>query len=72
MDAPAAPAPRTYRLFRVNGAGRVVSVPDTIEAPSDAAAVERARAAAAGASVELWDGARLVWRSCGPQAPAPA
>lgn len=69
MDEPAAPATRTYRLFRVNGAGRVVSAPDTIEAPSDAAGIERARAAAGGASVELWDGARLVWRSCGPRAP---
>ena len=69
MVDPAAPAPRTYRLFRVNGAGRVVSVPDTIEAPGDAEAIERARAAANGQSIELWDGARLVWTSCPPRRP---
>ena len=58
-DSPA----RIYRLFRVTNAGRVVSVADTLEARTDEEAISRAQGLTTSQNLELWDGARLVWKA---------
>jgi len=50
-----------YRVYSLNGAGKVLSA-EWIEADSDERAVETARAAARGVSLEIWQGQRLVER----------
>jgi hypothetical protein len=50
-----------YRLYRVDGAGKILSA-EWLEAPNDEAAVEAARAASAGTSCELWQRQRLIAR----------
>jgi hypothetical protein len=53
----------TYRLYRLDGAGKIIAA-DWIEAETDELAVEAAKAAPAeGRSYELWDRNRLVGRN---------
>ncbi len=49
----------TYRVYCYDGVNQVVSA-DWLEAASDEAAVEKARAAGFGSKCEVWDGRRLV------------
>ncbi|HUE79095.1 MAG TPA: hypothetical protein VMN38_05645 [Sphingomicrobium sp.] len=51
-----------YRIYRLDGAGRVGSA-DWVDAPSDAAAIDAVRAR--GSIHELWQGRRLVTRFAG-------
>lgn len=60
MDAEVAIKSTTYRLFWTNGAGRIVSAPDMLEADDDAEAVREAERLAQGRTVEVWDMARRV------------
>lgn len=60
MHTPAPGTPSTYRLFWTNGAGRIDSVAQIVEASSDGEAVERAQALSGGRAVEVWHGARRV------------
>ena len=48
-----------YRLYCLDGSGRITGVPELIEAPSDEAAMAEARALDLGIC-ELWQGRRLV------------
>lgn len=50
----------TYRLFWINGAGRITAAADLIEAMSDDDAIRQARDLAKGRAVEIWCGARRV------------
>jgi hypothetical protein len=52
-------ASKTYRLYRYDGAHKVVTA-DWIEAASDEEAVANAEAAGSGSKCEIWDGRRLV------------
>lgn len=54
------PSPSSYRLFRTNGAGRIDSVAQAIEAENDAEAVRQAQARSEGRMAELWLGARRI------------
>ena len=51
-----------YRLYRLDGAGKIMSA-DWIEADSDTAALAEARQAVDGTPYELWARNRLVERS---------
>lgn len=50
-----------YRLYRVDGAGRIVSA-EWLEAADDDSAVEAARVSGNGSRCELWQRQRLVAR----------
>ena len=50
-----------YRLYRLDGAGKITSA-DWIEADCDSAAVTEAKQQVEGASYELWARNRLVER----------
>lgn len=52
--------PTTYRLFWTNGAGRIASVADTVDAQDDAEAIREAERLARGRTVEVWDRSRKV------------
>jgi hypothetical protein len=52
---------RNYRLYRLDGAGKITSA-EWIEAPEDALALTEARGRAVTGSFELWDKNRLVER----------
>lgn len=52
--------PTTYRLFWINKAGRIFTVPDTLEAQDDDEAVREAERVAGGRMVEVWDMSRRV------------
>jgi hypothetical protein len=58
----------TYRLYRLDGAGKIVAA-GWIEATDDDAAVRQAQdeAKAAAGTFELWEGNRLVAKSGGRQ-----
>ena len=58
--ATAGSKPTTYRLFWTNGAGRIVTVADTVDAQDDAEAVREAERMARGRAVEVWDRSRRV------------
>ena len=49
-----------YRLFWTNGAGRIDSVADSIQAGSDEDAVRQAQALSNGRTVEVWRDARRI------------
>lgn len=49
-----------YRLFPVNFSGRVMGLPDIIEAGDDDEAIQSARRLAGSRTAEVWSGARLV------------
>lgn len=49
----------TYRLYRLDGAGKIASA-DWIEAEADAEAIRLARAQAGLGHFELWERKRLV------------
>jgi hypothetical protein len=49
----------TYRLYRLDGAGKIASA-DWIEAPADAAAIDQARQQVGSDHFELWERKRLV------------
>jgi len=51
-----------YRLYRLDGAGKITSA-DWIDAESDSAALNEAKQAVDGARFELWARNRLVERS---------
>jgi len=55
----------SYRLYRLDGAGRI-SGAEWIEAADDADARSQARAQASSARFELWDRERLVDRDPAP------
>ena len=58
---PQGASPRsTYRLFWINGAGRIDRAAETIEAESDDDAVLQAQALSRGRAVEVWLGSRRV------------
>jgi len=48
-----------YRIYKTH-IGHVMGPADTIEADTDAAAIEQAMVFVDGLDVELWEGARLV------------
>lgn len=50
-----------YRLYRLDGAGRI-SAAEWIEAADDAAATAQARALCNGSTLEIWVGSRCVGR----------
>ena len=50
----------TYRLFWTNCAGRIVTVPDMVDAQDDFEAVREAERLAKGRKVEVWDLSRRV------------
>lgn len=50
-----------YRLYRVDGAGRIVSA-EWLEADDDESAVAQARSCAGGTRCEVWRRERLVAR----------
>ena len=50
-----------YRLYRLDGAGKIMSA-EWIEAPGDEEALRDARARSDSGSFELWDKSRLVER----------
>ena len=50
-----------YRLYRLDGAGRI-SAAEWIEAADDSAATAQARALGNGSTLELWVGSRFVGR----------
>lgn len=52
---------QNYRLYRLDGAGKITSA-EWIEAPDDEAARSEARGRATSGSFELWDKNRLVER----------
>ena len=54
------PLAATYRLFWTNGAGRIDSVAEMIQAESDEDAVRQAQALSESRAVEVWQGARRV------------
>lgn len=49
-----------YRLYRLDGAGRITDAAELIEAESDDQAIARARAVSGDAAGELWQGRRFV------------
>ena len=53
---------RTYRLYRLDGAGKI-SAAEWIEAVDDEEARLKAQNSLGGASYELWEGRRLVERA---------
>ena len=55
----------TYRLYCLDGVGKVVSA-KWIEAADDKAATEAAEAMSDGRMCELWNGERLVARLAAP------
>lgn len=55
----------TYRLYRLDGAGRINAAAEWIEAADDDQACSSARERAAAGRYELWDGNRLVERGAG-------
>jgi hypothetical protein len=57
----------TYRLYRLDGAGSIVSA-DWLDADADEAAIEQARERAGEGRFELWQRNRLV----GSSPPKPA
>ena len=59
-----------YRLYHIDGAGRF-STAEWIEADSDEAAIEAARATCKPLGCELWQGNRLVGRIKGGNVEAP-
>jgi hypothetical protein len=50
-----------YRLYRVDGAGKILAA-EWLEAPDDEAAIAAAREACGGDMCELWQRERLVAR----------
>lgn len=48
-----------YRLYRLDGAGKIIAA-DWVEADRDDDALDRARALAEGSSCELWERGRLI------------
>jgi hypothetical protein len=50
-----------YRLYRLDGAGKIASA-EWIEAEADVQALNEARSRAESTSFELWDKSRLVER----------
>ncbi|MGI3898930.1 MAG: hypothetical protein ACRYGP_26555 [Janthinobacterium lividum] len=50
----------TYRLFWTNQAGRIVTVPDMVDAQDDVEAVREAERLAKGRKVEVWELSRRV------------
>jgi hypothetical protein len=61
--------PKAYRLYRFDGASRIISA-DWIEAANDAEAIHLARHET-GLSREVWDRERLVGR-VGPEPRSPS
>lgn len=60
---------KNYRLYRIDGAGRI-SAAEWIEAANDRSATEQAAALCAdGGTVELWARDRLVARVDSPRRP---
>jgi hypothetical protein len=55
----------TYRLYRLDGAGRINAAAEWIEAADDAQACSSARGRATSGRYEVWDGDRLVERGAG-------
>ena len=55
-----------YRLYRLDGMGRITGAAQVIEATSDQEALASAFAQAEPARFELWHGRRLVGRSPDP------
>ena len=51
-----------YRLYRLDGASRIVGTAEVISAADDANALAQARDAGGSAHGELWQGGRLVGR----------
>jgi hypothetical protein len=49
----------TYRLYRIDGAGKITSA-EWIEAPDDSRALDMVRERSAGGRFELWQRERLV------------
>ncbi len=49
-----------YRLYCLDGAGRITGAADVIEAPSDEDAIAAARDRAPDSHCEIWQGRRLV------------
>lgn len=61
--APAQPAEQPlveYRIYRLDGSGRIAFVPDVIVCEDDAAAIFRAQRDINGYALEIWAGARRV------------
>ena len=52
---------RSFRLYRLDGAGKITGA-DWIEADAEESAIVEARERIAKGSFELWDGQRLVAR----------
>jgi hypothetical protein len=55
----------TYRLYRLDGAGRINAAAEWIEAADDNEACSKGRGLAASGRYEVWDGNRLVERGAG-------
>jgi len=55
----------TYRLYRLDGAGRINAAAEWIDAADDEQACAKARGLAASGRYEVWDGNRLVDRGGG-------
>jgi hypothetical protein len=58
-----------YRLYRLDGAGKIMSA-EWVEAPDDDGARDEARSRSDSGSFELWEKNRLVerYRAAGPTA----
>jgi hypothetical protein len=52
----------TYRVYRLNGDGRISSQPLIFECPDDDRVSDQARQLFDGRGIEVWDGPRLVVR----------
>ena len=55
-----------YRLYSLDGTGRITGAAQVIEAPSDEEALALVRAQAESGRFELWHGRRLVGRAPDP------
>jgi hypothetical protein len=51
-----------YKLYRLDGGGRIERAPEQYAAESDEAALAEAQRRRAGGRAELWQGRRLVQR----------
>lgn len=51
-----------YKLYHLDGSGRIAGAPEEFVADDDTAAMTEANSRRRGASVELWQGRRLLGR----------
>lgn len=57
----------TYRLYKLNNAGKYAAPSEEMEAPDDDEAMKRARAVGHSFACDLWLGRRLVGRIVAPR-----